>query len=405
MPNTFTSVRSSTAPQSASPISRPSDRLPRGIYSLFIALISAPIFVAFQETASDNITHTAVAAALWAGDAEWPPNFLYFYILGFFGWLIDDTTQLRLSTTILLSFAVGLKALLTTEIFRALAPRIGVAANLAAATVLLFSFAIPGTFLLGLNIAYYLGNVTPNVWHNSTTIFLMPFAVAAFMLQARDLEAGTTRHVPTISTLVVVGLLVKPSFFFAYAPATTLLILSRFRSIDKPLLAFIPIVLGGALTVAIYIALYHFHQWSFFQEKSGIAVDPLAVWGYFVPVRHIPAALVFSLLAPLLYVASGLRPARSAWMIYAALLMAAGLILFALFSETGPRQIHGNVSWQTIVCAYLLHAVVIGDLLRKWTKGQGDWRVVGCATVYLAMFVAGLAYLYRIIVLGAPLPY
>lgn len=381
------------------------DLILRLFYSLLVALVSAPIFIAFRETASDNITHTAVAASLWVGEGEWPPNFLYFFLLGLFGWLIGDTTQLELSATIVLSFAVGLKAFLTTELLKWLAPRVGFTANVTATTILLFSFALPVTFLLGLNNAYYLGNITPNVWHNSTTIFLMPFAIGAFMLQARDLEAGTTRHVVAISILVVAGLLVKPSFYFAYAPATALWILVRFRHIDRPLVAVRPIVLGGIVTMGIYVAVYHLNQGSFHREESGIAFSPFTVWNYFVPAKHIPLAVFVSFLAPLLYLVFGFRPARATWLAYAALLLACGLVVFALATETGPRQIHGNFSWQTVVCVYLLHAVIIAELLRKWTYGQRDWRILSIAAVYVAMFVAGLGYLYRVMALGAPLPY
>lgn len=405
MPAPSNAAQSEASPKTAEHLAAGGDLVLRLAFSLIIALISAPIFVAFRETASDNITHTAVAASLWAGEAEWPPNFLYFFTLGLFGWMIGDTTQLELSTTILLSAAVGLKAFLTTVLFKSLAPRVAFVTNAAATTVLVFSFALPVTFLLGLNNAYYLGNITPNVWHNSTTIFLMPFAFGAFMLQARDLEAGTTRHVGMISFLVIIGLFVKPSFFFAYAPATALWILIRFKRIDHPLSAARPIVLGGIVTAGIYFAVYHLNQGSFQHEDSGVAISPFTVWTYFVPAKHIPIALFGSFLAPILYLAFGLRPARSAWMAYAVLLMAFGLLLFALVTETGPRQGHGNFSWQTIVCAYLLHAVVIADLLRRWTEDRADWRIICVAVVYGAMFLSGLGYLYRVIGLGAPLPY
>ena len=405
MIDTTNAVRSRAQPYSASHPDTPNGLFLRLVFSLVIAFVSAPIFVAFRETASDNITHTAVAAALWAGEAEWPPNFLYFLLLCLFGWLIGDTTQLELSTTIVLSFAVGLKAFLTTVLFKQLAPRVGLAANVAATTVLLFSFALPITYLLNLNTSYYLGNITPNVWHNSTTIFPMPFALGAFTLQARDLEEGAARRVTMISILVVAGLLVKPSFYFAYAPATAIWILVRFRHIDRPLTMFRPIVLGGIVTAGIYVAVYHLNQGSFQDGQSGVAISPFTVWNYFVAGKHIPISVFFSFLAPILYLTFGLRPARATWLLYAALLMLAGTTLFALVTETGPRQIHGNFSWQTIVCAYLLHAVLIADLLRHWTEGRRDWRVLTCAAVYLAMFASGLSYLYKVIALGAALPY
>jgi len=44
---------------------------------------------------------------------------------------------------------------------------------------LLFVFSLPSVQVFT-NKFYYLGQFTPNVWHNSTTIFLMPFALLLF---------------------------------------------------------------------------------------------------------------------------------------------------------------------------------------------------------------------------------
>lgn len=375
------------------------------IFSAVVALMAFAIFWANGDIATDNFEHSRTAVGIWAGEAEWPPNFLFFALLGLVGSLIGDLDELVLTSCILLSLAVGAKAYLTLESFDDLAPSSKSNLRLIMTAALILALPIPIAFLVNATLHYFLGSFTPNVWHNSTTIFLMPFAILAFMLQARDFEERDTRRVPAIMLLVVVGIVVKPSFFFAFAPATALWLVCATQSIPRLVRGSLPVFAGGALTAALYFMIYHLQQGSIHAEASGIGIAPFAVWKQLIPVAEIPLAVFASFLAPITYFALGFRPKRKVWVGYASLLMAFALLLFFLVVETGPRATHGNFFWQTVVCNYILHMVLAADLLEKWSTGSDRRRVLICGAVFLAMALSGLVYLFRLVVLNAFLPY
>ncbi|RZW08662.1 MAG: hypothetical protein EX266_05270 [Rhodobacteraceae bacterium] len=375
------------------------------LFSACIAALSFAIFWSIGDVATDNAEHSETAVKIWAGDADWPPNFLYFALLGLLGKMVGDTGELVTSSCILLAFAVGAKAFLTYGLLGELAPGSQRATRAATALALLVCFPIPVAFLVGATLSYFLGNIPPNVWHNSTTIFLMPLALSAFVLQVRDFDEASTRRVPAIMVLIVIGIVVKPSFFFAYAPATLVWLAFASRQAGQLIKGSVPIIAGGVVTGVLYVLIYHLQQGSLHDQASGVSIGPFAVWSRVMPAAEIPLAIIASFLAPLTYIVLGFRPNRTTFVGYAALLMGFATLIFVFVVETGPRATHGNFFWQTVVCSYLLHTVLAADLLDKWSSGGNRGRILGCGAIFLAMAISGLIYLYRLIALDVFLPY
>lgn len=89
-----------------------------------------------------------------------------------------------------------------------------------ASAALLFVFVIPvfyflkvfGVFLETNNM--YFQYYVPNVWHNSTILCMMPFAIVTFLLSIRQFEQYDKKRNGLIILFVVLCTLIKPSFFF-----------------------------------------------------------------------------------------------------------------------------------------------------------------------------------------------
>ena len=194
------------------------------LYSILIGLIAAFILAAIFDEDADTFGHVATARLVFAGDADWPPNFLFYWVLGTVAEIAGDTDFVE-TAHILLAIAVAAKAYITLQIMASLAPRSTLFGRTGTTTLLVFAFPIPFTLLLGISLHFYLGSIPLNVWHNATTIFLMPIASLTFLIQARDLDADQPKHTLLITFLIVIGILIKPSYFFAYAPAMVLLLL------------------------------------------------------------------------------------------------------------------------------------------------------------------------------------
>lgn len=159
-----------------------------GAVTVLSLSLSMAIFWELQNVEPDIGSHRIHIISVRNGDADWPPNFLYYVLVAWLGALIGDPTQLVVTTSIFLTLCVCAKALITQKIFESLAPRASSPALLIGVLAILFAFAVPWPLIFGATTNYLLGSLTPNVWHNSTTIFLTPFALAIFILQAKAFE-------------------------------------------------------------------------------------------------------------------------------------------------------------------------------------------------------------------------
>lgn len=366
---------------------------------------SFAVFWYLRDTNTDNDTHRLLVVKLMAGEADWPPNFLYYAALGLLGSALNFGDQFFFAACLLLSFSVALKAAVTSEIMRILAPSASSKALLAATFSLLIVFSIPVAYLSGFDRAYYIGQITPNVWHNSTTIFLMPVAIIAFWLQARAFETKSVRYLWAITVLVAISVMIKPSFFMAYAPVICLWLLFNAKDRGVSFAYLIPVVVGLVLTLGLYILIYEFQQGKVQATDSGIALKPFVAWRQMIPGFLIPLSAAASLMTPLFYVMLGFRGRNRTALHLAALMILASLIIFSLLVETGGRDVDGNFYWQVVVSSYLLHLIVVGELVEHWSRNERRRRVIVCLVPYAAMLLSGLYYLYRLIVVGVPLPY
>lgn len=98
---------------------------------------------------------------------------------------------------------------------------------------LLFCFAIPEIYNFFFLKKMYLGRTPSVVWHNSTIIAVFPFAILLFWRQLRLFDSKDTslfnKDVLIVILLVVLNILIKPSFIFVFIPVTAVLILRDFR--------------------------------------------------------------------------------------------------------------------------------------------------------------------------------
>lgn len=380
-----------------------SGRTGQAIFLAIVMTVTAALIWVLRDTYHDD--HRGIAAAIMNGNAEWPPNFLYYALVGGLGRLISAGDDLLVPAMALLAVAVGAKALLTLRFFAEIAPTVSARAAMVSVFLLLFIFPVPVAYLLDLTIHYHKGGFPPNVWHNSTTMALMPFALAAFLLQVHSFEGDISGRVFALTALIVIGILIKPSFFFAYGPATALWLVFFRAPFSARMLAALPIVAGGALTLLLYLGIYKLQQGNLYEDPSSLALRPFRAWSLMTTPDTFFMNFVASFAAPLLFMALALRPERPLWFAYALTLNVVAVAIFVLLSETGPRDWHGNFLWQAIVCSFILHAVIAADIHQKWVTRTARWRVAFIAFVYAMMTVSGVFYLARLILFGVKLPY
>ena len=396
---------------------RPRGRL-RGLAPEAVVLVASAIyFVALwlNEVTTDIRPHAYYVRDAVAGRVPMPANFLYY--LAVYALALGRTWSWRwlcFSTSLLMGAAVAAKFAVTRRILaeslaEAGGPRRSWLSperlSLVFAVALLLAESVPMR-LFRAGGYFYLGQIPPNVWHNSTTIFLMPFALMLFHRSWRQLQDPSDRAgLWAILLLVVLNVLVKPSFVFAFVAVYPLFMLraaAREGGARRFAENMVPVAAAGLLIIGMYALIYALSFGTTYPGhvgQSGVALRPLLVWRQFSP--DIPLSLAISLIFPAALVILHPSEARQGRLRYAWALYAASLLIFALLAETGPRLTHGNFFWQAVVCSYILFMESCARYgARLMEKGPRTWRNATLSICLWAHVLSGLVYIPSLLVRG-----
>src|SRR5690606_6565554 len=135
-----------------------------------------------------------------------------------------------------------------------------------------------------ISFTWLIGQFSPNLWHNSTIIFLMPFALLIFKDSLHYLEGNFSKG--TILRMIVllpISMLAKPSFFFVFGPAFGIMSLKNFGLKKRFWVAITPIISGAGLLIFQILQIYFFYP---YHQDAGFRIDPFYVWSnwsYFIP--------------------------------------------------------------------------------------------------------------------------
>jgi hypothetical protein len=149
--------------------------IPAAVLSGWFAghLVHTAVINRFQ---GDFLQHMQFAASGMRGDPV-PGNFLLYLLLAIFSGFTPEPGRMLSALVVVIAAATAAKAWLSVifvsaESRRAQLRRAPVF-GIVAAALCLFTFSPPVANI-------YLGQIPPNVWHNSTTMLLMPFAIGMF---------------------------------------------------------------------------------------------------------------------------------------------------------------------------------------------------------------------------------
>jgi hypothetical protein len=233
----------------------------------------------------------------------------------------------------------------------------------------------------------YRGQITPNVWHNPTTIFAMQFTVGLFWVSARALTDLRLKVAAAVGVMMVLALLAKPNYVLALAPCLGLALLAQ------PL-PVVPKTLRLVATFFLPVAVLMAQAAILVGPKKTIGeemvVAPYALWSQYsdnIPGSAL-AGIVFPLSVVLLY-AGRFREEPDLKLAWAVLGMA--VLQFALLAEAGERFLAGNWGWGMIFADHVLFLASCEFLLRQRTH----WKQLVCLGFLLLHAVSGSANLAR----------
>jgi len=329
-----------------------------------------------------------------SGDILPPANFLYYLVVYMVALSSTGTSPLFVSSALVLSLSVAAKFRITREIcveyYR------DVLGDNAASDVIVVVWSVLLLIVFSLPIStFYLGQIPPNVWHNSTTIFVMPFALSLFWLSYKQLVEPAPRRILFIGALCVLNVFIKPSFFFVFSLSYPLMLVRRFGLGRRMWRNLWPVVVGLIMLLVLYVLIYLLSFGSARVGESGIAIRPFSVWSRYS--SNIPLSLVASFAFPITYLAFYWREVSKHLLLqYSLLGSLISICIFVMLSETGPREFHGNFGWQCIICNYILFLVTTVLFAEKVnTVGLRNWKNKTILAAFLLHVLAGFLYLAR----------
>ena len=168
-----------------------------------IFLLSLVIFgyLVFSGMRNDIWGHAKVVHDSIEGLRRPPERFLYFLTIYIFAFLRHDLISLYMSSIFVLSLAVVAKFIITERLFVGyIQGKDAPAADPRNKYITVFSISLLFVFCLPVFYAYrgtlYVAQMPPNVWHNSTVIFLMPFAILLFWFTYKQLVEPKNGRIP-----------------------------------------------------------------------------------------------------------------------------------------------------------------------------------------------------------------
>ena len=212
---------------------------------------------------------------------------------------------------------------------------------------------------------YYLGQGSPNIWHNPTNIAVKGFAVLCFGLVIYILESAKTDKellwtYIILSVLLVFSALAKPSFFQGIVPGLGLyfifaLIAKGFKTQIKRFLLIALSFVPSACVIGFQFVCSFFIQGNI-GEGNGIGIEFGRVLHNWSP--HLGKSFLLAFAFPVAVLLINFKPlikktSIQVTMFYELAAWAESTFLY----EIGERELHGNWLWGSYISMFIVWVV------------------------------------------------
>lgn len=246
---------------------------------------------------------------------------------------------------------------------------------------------------------FYAGYFVPNVWHNSTTILLMPFAILLFLTSCKQIKEYNSRLDILLTILITINIFTKPSFLFVFICAYPLIMLFRYHFSKIFFRSLIPIIIGGIFIILQYWLIYQFSSQDLSEaQTSKIAIGFFEVYKLNISINLLPISLIASYFFPIAYSISNWRKLKNNIIyLFVLLLVIISIAIYAIIFETGPRFTHGNFYWQIVPCSWILYFIITAYLARDIKEEKFSTKNKVLTAIYIIQVLCGVLYLARIL--------
>jgi hypothetical protein len=374
---------------------------------LFLLLFAAyyTLLKVIPADYNDIHDHAAFARRMCTGEIPYSGNFLVYLLVNIFSFFTAKVTPTEVSLCGLLALAGVYRFSLTqqkiTEVVKENNFHLSYWFTALLSISMLFVFAIPIPSYLSDDRFFYIGNYVPNVWHNSTILFLFPFALLLFEMSYKQLETYSLKRNTGILLLILLNLMIKPSYFFVFICVYPVIILFKYKLKKEFWWSILPLIVGFFFMILEYWVIYKTALPSN-KEASSVVFLPFYRNPEFAELGWLPVSMAFSLFFPLVYSLINLpKMLKSTLFWYTFLSFVVSVLIFLFISESGPRASHGNFYWQIVICTWLCFFVSLLSLLKDFNHSGKSVKNIVLASVLLVHVVIGIIYFVHILISGS----
>jgi len=182
---------------------------PAGMLSVMLALSAASIPAFYQQTLGTKLADIPIH---FSRESQSPYSILALFVRALL-MISADPLLIGWIAIALLTVAVVLKGVLTLAVLSKTSKNAAVSAVVAVA----LAFVMP--IMNWWNYKnVYLGQIAPTIWHNSTTILVMPVVIVLFYVSVDFLRTPSFRNAVSTSGLCILSAVIKPSYVIALMP-------------------------------------------------------------------------------------------------------------------------------------------------------------------------------------------
>lgn len=252
-----------------------------------------------------------------------------------------------------------------------------------------FALMVGPLYLRFYNSSYYMGQGTPNVWHNPTAVAVRPFIIliSVFTVEYWSCEETervqicgkcmkkTTAYQLLLTILLLASTIIKPSLLMVYLPvcgivALVKLVKSRGRLFGKLILQHLYFVPSALVFLWQYISIFIFgNVGKSSAGETGIQIAFFKVAGMYAP--SVLFSLILKMAFPFLVIFLWRKVIFKDKLFQITFWQfLAGLAITWTFAETGSRLNHGNFGWGNLLAASFLWIFCIMFYLKEWVKDR-----------------------------------
>ncbi|WP_020532745.1 hypothetical protein [Flexithrix dorotheae] len=372
-------------------------------FALFV--ISIPLFYKLTFYTHLDFTAHVNQTIQFLETGYWRPNFLYYFLIASLSLFSTSPAKLYMATTLVMALSIAFKYYVTEKVLSDLSTKTNQVTNVILPLCFIFLFSLPVAYN-----HWYFGQLPPNVWHNSTTIFLMPFAILLFWNSWKFAQTGLNKFFYFTLLFSLINILIKPSFVFCFIIIYPLWLWWKTGFSNRLLKGIIIVVISIFLILSQYAILYFYPESkeALSGNTGGVKVTLFHVWGKYS--ENIFISFLLSIPFPIAVLSKYHKAAfKSDLFLYALGLFLAGIMIFSVLTETGAREFHGNFMWQTVVCNYLFYlsclviflqeSQFIQNFPNKLMKQPTPDKLI--ILIFSIQFITGLGYLLRLFIRGS----